>query len=37
MMRAVIDTNILIRSILNPNGPTGRLLKELRAGRFRLL
>jgi uncharacterized protein len=36
-MRAVIDTNILIRSILNPNGPTGRLLKELRAGRFRLL
>ena len=36
-MRAVLDTNILIRSILNPNGPTGRLLKELRAGRFRLV
>lgn len=36
-MRAVIDTNILVRSILNPNGPTGRLLNELRAGRFRLL
>ena len=36
-MRAVIDTNILIRSILNPNGPTGRLLNELRAGRFRLI
>lgn len=36
-MRAVLDTNILIRSILNPNGPTGRLLNELRAGRFRLL
>jgi putative PIN family toxin of toxin-antitoxin system len=37
MMRAVIDTNILIRSILNPNGPTGRILELLRAGRFRLL
>lgn len=37
MMRAVLDTNILIRSILNPKGPTGRLLNELRAGRFRLL
>ncbi|HVG08051.1 MAG TPA: PIN domain-containing protein [Thermoanaerobaculia bacterium] len=37
MMRAVIDTNILVRSILNPKGPTGRLLEELRAGRFRLL
>ena len=36
-MRAVLDTNILIRSILNPKGPTGRLLNELRAGRFRLL
>ena len=37
MMRAVIDTNILIRSILNPNGPTGRILEFLRAGRFQLL
>ncbi len=37
MIRAVIDTNILIRSILNPNGPTGRILKELKAGRFQLL
>lgn len=37
MMRAVIDTNILIRSILNPNGSTGRILEELKAGRFRLL
>lgn len=37
MMRAVLDTNVLIRSILNPKGPTGRLLNELRAGRFRLL
>lgn len=37
MIRAVIDTNILIRSILSPNGPTGRILEELRAGRFRLL
>jgi uncharacterized protein len=37
MIRAVIDTNILIRSILNPNGPTGRILKELKAGRFHLL
>lgn len=37
MMRAVIDTNILIRSILNPTGPAGRILEELRAGRFRLL
>jgi len=37
MMRAVVDTNILIRSILNPKGPTGLLLEKLRAGRFRLL
>ena len=37
MIRAVIDTNILIRSILNPKGPTGRILEELKAGRFRLL
>lgn len=37
MIRAVIDTNILIRSILNPNGPTGRILEGLKIGRFQLL
>jgi putative PIN family toxin of toxin-antitoxin system len=37
MMRAVIDTNILIRSILNPKGSTGPILEELKAGRFRLV
>jgi uncharacterized protein len=37
MIRAVIDTNILIRSVLNPKGPTGLILEELRAGRFRLI
>ncbi len=37
MIRAVVDTNILIRSILNPKGPAGRILEELRARRFCLL
>lgn len=37
MIRAVVDTNILIRSVLKPKGPTGPILSQLKAGRFQLL
>lgn len=37
MMRAVIDTSILIRSILNPEGSTGPILGQLKARRYQLL
>jgi putative PIN family toxin of toxin-antitoxin system len=37
MIRAVIDTSILIRSILKPKGSTGPILRQLKAGRFLLL
>ncbi|HYN19472.1 MAG TPA: PIN domain-containing protein [Thermoanaerobaculia bacterium] len=37
MTRAVIDTSILIRSILNPEGTTGPILGQLKAHRFQLI
>jgi putative PIN family toxin of toxin-antitoxin system len=37
MTRAVVDTSILIRSVLKPKGSAGLVLKLLKAGRFRLL
>jgi predicted nucleic acid-binding protein len=37
MIRAVIDTSILIRSVLKPRGSTGPILELVKAGRFRLL
>lgn len=36
-MRAVIDTNILIRALLNPYGTVRPQLERLRAGQFTLL
>ena len=37
MIRAVIDTSILIRSVLKPKGSTGPILEQLKAGSFRFL
>lgn len=37
MIRAVIDTSILIRSVLKPKGSTGPILDLLKTGRYRLL
>lgn len=36
-MRAVVDTNVLVSGIWNPNGPPGRILEALLANRFTLL
>lgn len=36
-MRAVVDTSILIRALLNPRGTVGPVLGRLRAGRYTLL
>jgi putative PIN family toxin of toxin-antitoxin system len=33
-MRAVIDTNILVSGLLNPNGPPGRIVDSLRTGQL---
>jgi len=37
MIRAVIDTNILVSGLINPDGPPGRILKALRDGRFTII
>jgi putative PIN family toxin of toxin-antitoxin system len=37
MIRAVIDTSILIRSILKPKGSTGFILEQLKAHRFQIV
>lgn len=37
MIRAVIDTNILVRAFIRPQGTVGRVLSELREGRYLLL
>jgi len=34
MMRAVLDTNILVSALLKPSGPPGNLLQCLRNGSF---
>ncbi len=36
-MRAVIDTNILVRALIRPRGNVGPLLLRLRSGHFTLL
>lgn len=33
-MKAVIDTNVLISGLLNPNGAPGRLVDQLRTGQL---
>ena len=33
-MKAVIDTNVLISGLLNPNGTPGRIVDSLRTGQF---
>jgi putative PIN family toxin of toxin-antitoxin system len=37
MMRAVVDTNILVRALIKPQGTVGPVLRRLREGRYRLL
>ena len=37
MIRAVIDTNILVRSTIRPQGSVGPILGELRSGTYQLL
>jgi len=37
MIRAVIDTNILVSGLIKPDGPPGRILKVLRDGRFTII
>lgn len=36
-MRAILDTNILCSALLTPGGPTDRLYRAWREGRFQLL
>ncbi len=35
--RVVVDTNILLRAVLNPSGPSGRLHQGARRGVFRMV
>ena len=37
MIRAVVDTNILISGVIKPEGATGEILRRLRDGEFALL
>lgn len=37
MMRAVVDTNILVRALIRPQGTVGPVLRRLREGQYRLL
>ena len=37
MIRAVIDTNILVRASIRPQGTVGPVLSELRDGKYRLI
>ena len=37
MIRAVVDTNILIRALIKPQGTVGPVLRQLRDGAYRLL
>ncbi len=36
-MRAVVDTNILVRALIKPQGTVGPVLRHLREGAYRLL
>ena len=36
-MRAILDTNVLCSALLTPGGPTDRLYRAWREGRFQLL
>ncbi|MBA3946102.1 MAG: putative toxin-antitoxin system toxin component, PIN family [Herpetosiphonaceae bacterium] len=36
-MRAVVDTNILVRALIKPQGTVGPVLHRLREGAYRLL
>ncbi len=37
MIRAVVDTNIIVRAIIKPKGTVGPVLQHLRKGHFTLL
>jgi len=37
LIRAVVDTNILISGVIKPEGATGEILRRLRDGEFALL
>mgnify|MGYP001609816208 CR=1 FL=1 len=37
MTRAVVDTNILIRAIIKPEGTVGPVIKRLRTGEYTLV
>jgi len=36
-MRVVIDTNVLVSGVMNPQGPPGRIVDEVLAGAFTVL
>lgn len=36
-MKSVVDTNVLISGMLNPNGPPGRIVDQLRTGQLQLV
>jgi putative PIN family toxin of toxin-antitoxin system len=36
-IRAVIDTNVFVSGLINPNGPPGRILKAVRLKKFTLI
>lgn len=37
MIRAVIDTDVLVSGLIKPDGPSGAILKDLRRGRFKVI
>ena len=36
-IRAVIDTNVFVSGLINPNGPPGHILKAVRSKRFTVI
>ncbi len=36
-MRAVVDTNILVRALIKPQGIMGSVLQQLRDGKYTLI
>jgi putative PIN family toxin of toxin-antitoxin system len=37
MLRAVLDTNVLVAGLRSPSGASNEVLRQLRAGRWRML
>ena len=37
LVRAVVDTNVLVSAVLSPKGPSARIFAQFRRGRFELV